>query len=558
MIEIKNLSFTYPGVNEPVLKNINLKVAKGEFVAIIGNNGCGKSTLCKTLNGLIPRFITGEISGEILLDNQDALKMDINEIAQKVGYVYQDFENQIVCPTVYEDASFACMNYGKENYEQSVLDILDICDLTSKKDDYIWQLSGGQLHLLALAGATALYPDILILDEPIAQLDPKHANKIYHILKDLNENHGKTIIVIEHHSEYIARFCKQVVLMKDGTIKWKKPVKQALVRVDELQESNIFPPQITIAAKMLQNQKIVSDQVELPITKEDGLKFFTKKSVLINKATNYPANPSKEAVVEFVNVDLQYQSVKGKPVQILKDFYLDIYKGDKIALIGSNGAGKSTLMKLMVGLLKPKDGKVRICGNSTNKFSAEQLSEYISLVYQNPEDMFIKDSIKSDIEFAMKERKIQNYHEKAQALIKLFNLEDIQDRDGRLMSGGQMRRASLAIGIALNPAILLLDEPTANLDIATRKEIIKTLDILKDIVETVIIATHDMQLVCDWAKRIIVLSAGKIIKDGSRDVVFSDQNVRETVGIEPPEIYKMGEALNIHCYEIDEFVSAYR
>ena len=120
MIEIKNLSFTYPGVNEPVLKNINLKVAKGEFVAIIGNNGCGKSTLCKTLNGLIPRFITGEISGEILLDNQDALKMDINEIAQKVGYVYQDFENQIVCPTVYEDASFACMNYGKENYEQSV------------------------------------------------------------------------------------------------------------------------------------------------------------------------------------------------------------------------------------------------------------------------------------------------------------------------------------------------------------------------------------------------------------------------------------------------------
>lgn len=158
----------------------------------------------------------------------------------------------------------------------------------------------------------------------------------------------------------------------------------------------------------------------------------------------------------------------------------------------------------------------------------------------------------------MKERHIKDYKDRAKKLIELFDLQDIQERDGRLLSGGQMRRASLAIGVALQPSILLLDEPTANLDIATRKEIMRTLDILKDVVETVVIATHDMQLVCDWAERIIVLSSGYIVKDGQRHEVFSDKYVREMVGIEPPEIFKMGEALNIRCYEIDEFVSAYQ
>lgn len=157
----------------------------------------------------------------------------------------------------------------------------------------------------------------------------------------------------------------------------------------------------------------------------------------------------------------------------------------------------------------------------------------------------------------MKERKVENYKVKADELIELFDLKDIQNRDGRLMSGGQMRRASLAIGVALNPSILLLDEPTANLDIATRKDIMKTLNVLKDVVETVIIATHDMELVCDWAQRIIVLNAGTIVKDGTRNEVFEDKFVRNNVGIEPPDIYRMAEALNSRCYSLEEFVTMY-
>lgn len=557
MIKICDLSFTYPMADEPILKNINLEVKKGDFVAIVGNNGCGKSTLCKTLNGLIPRFITGKLEGTILIDGRNAIELDISDLAKKIGYVYQDFENQIVCPTVLEDAAFACMNFGLDDYEERALKILKVCGLENKKNDYIWQLSGGQTHLLALAGATALSSDILVLDEPIAQLDPKHARIIYDVLKDLNENYGKTIIVIEHHSEYIAKYCKNVILMKDGSIKWQLPVREALSRVEELQECSIFPPQVTIAAAKLKEMNIFDSSISLPTTIEEARQLFKSFKYFTDGSKNIFKHPKDEKVIEFKEISLKYKSVKGEPYQLMDHFSLDIYKGDKIALIGSNGAGKSSLMKLMVGLLKPNEGQVYICNKNTRKYSAEQLSEHISLVYQNPEDMFIKDSIRADIEFAMKERKVENYKVKADELIELFDLKDIQNRDGRLMSGGQMRRASLAIGVALNPSILLLDEPTANLDIATRKDIMKTLNVLKDIVETVIIATHDMELVCDWAQRIIVLNAGTIVKDGTRNEVFEDKFVRNNVGIEPPDIYRMAEALNSRCYSLEEFVTMY-
>lgn len=555
MIKIKNLTFTYPGAEKPNLKNICLEVEKGDFLAIIGNNGCGKSTLCKTLNGLIPHFITGDIEGTVRVAGLDTQEQDVGKLACKVGYVYQDFENQIVRPTVLDDASFACLNYAMEDYEDRGKKALAICGLERKTNDYIWQLSGGQKHILALAGAVALSPDILILDEPIAQLDPIHARKIYEVLKELNENHGKTIIVIEHHTEFIADYCKHVVLMKDGEIVWKKEAVEALRQVEQLQESNIFPPQITIAARQLVEQGILQKDTLLPTTIKEGTKVFQGIRYRESRQFFNEQIKSKECVVSFKDVSVEYRAIKGSNEKIMEHFSLDIHKGEKIAVIGSNGAGKSTLMKLMIGLLKPSAGSISIHGEDTKNLSAEKLSKVISLVYQNPEEMFIKDSIKADIEYAMKVRKIPEYEKKTEVLLERFHLTDIAECDGRLLSGGQMRRASLAIGIALNPSILLLDEPTANLDIATRREIMKTLNDMKDTTETVIIATHDMQLVCDWADRIIVLSAGTLVDDGKRNQVFGNKVVTERVGIRPPEIYVMARTLDerAQCYTVEEF-----
>ncbi len=253
---------------------------------------------------------------------------------------------------------------------------------------------------------------------------------------------------------------------------------------------------------------------------------------------------------------IEYRAVKGSNPIIFNDFSLDIYEGQQTALIGSNGAGKTTLLKLMTGLIKPKSGDVFIGDQSTKGRSPENISDTVSLVYQNPEEMFIRDSIREDIEFAMRERKINDYKEKADRLINMFNLQDIRERDGRLLSGGQMRRASLAIGIALNPEILLLDEPTANLDISTRKEIRKVLEGLNNVVTTTVIATHDMQLVSEWAQRIIVLHNGKILADGTREEIFLNKYVVEQSGIRPPEIYLMSKELDpaADCFTVREFL----
>ena len=560
-IEIKNLTFTYPGAQMPTLKQVDVSIEKGDFLAVIGNNGCGKSTLCRTLNGLIPHFITGDMEGDVFIDGKNTKEEEIGTLAKKVGYVYQDFENQIVCPTVLEDASYACLNYAMDNYIEKGKEALRVCGLGNKMNDYVWQLSGGQKHRLALAGTAALSPDILILDEPIAQLDPAHADGIYEVLKELNEKYQKTIIVIEHHTEYITRYCKHALLIKDGSVKWKLPAKEAMRRVKELQESNIFPPQVTIAAQRMEEAGLLPKGTVLPVNIEEGEKIFSL--FLKNKRTGYREKPvmkEHDKLVEFEKVTVKYRSVKGEPPKIFDDFSLNIGKGEKIALIGSNGAGKSTMLKLMMGLIHPESGRVSVKGKLTREMSKEELGHTISMVYQNPEEMFIKDSIRKDIEYAMKVRKIENFEERTNELLEMFRLTDLADRDGRLLSGGQMRRASLAIGIALNPEMLLLDEPTANLDIATRREIMTTLQMLKGITDTVVIATHDMQLVCDWAERIIVLSSGYVIADGTKEEIFADMFVRGKVGIRPPQIYDMGREIGIitPCFTIDEFIEHFR
>lgn len=558
VLEINNLTFTYPGAEEPTLKNINLKVKKGDFLAVVGNNGCGKSTLCKVMNGLIPHFISGEFEGTVLANGVDTQTVEIGDLAKIVGYVYQDFENQVVRPTVLDDASYACMNYAMPDYVDRGRQALINCGLEGKDDEYIWQLSGGQTHLLALAGAVSLEPEVLILDEPIAQLDPKHASLIYGILKDLNERLGKTIIVIEHHTEYIADYCKHVMLLKNGHVEWMLPTVEALDKVEELQTSNIFPPQVTLAAYKLRAQGKLKEDCLLPSTISAGKEVFKYLSFVKNEIEEKP--PLRQDVsVLFQNVSVSYRSVKGEPKKIYEKLNLEIHKGEKIALIGSNGAGKSTLMKLMTGLIKPNEGDIFLRDIAVRYTKPEKLSKYVSMVYQNPEEMFIKDSIEADIAFAMQVRGVEDWQEKTKELLERFRLTELKERDGRLLSGGQMRRASLAIGVALRPEILLLDEPTANLDIATRKEIMRTLKEMEEVTDTVVIATHDMQLVSEWAERIIVLYKGNVIADGNRNEIFGNKDVIETVGIRPPEIFSMGKELHkdAFCYTVEDFIQSF-
>lgn len=557
-VTLRDVTFTYPGATAPTLRHVNLDVAEGEFLAIMGANGCGKSTLCKTMNGLIPQFIVGDLEGEVTVAGVDASTTQIGELARHIGYVYQDFENQLVRPTVIDEASFSCLNFAYDNYIERGMRALELCGLADRADSYIWQLSGGQKHLLALAGAIALEPDIIVLDEPVAQLDPYHAAQTYEVLRELNEKYGKTIIVIEHHTDFIAEYCTTAALMTDGAIAWRLPAHEALRRIDDLASSDVHPPQIALAARELVRVGALPEGTPLPTTVDEGATVFWGVPFVARQREHAPRSTGDPAV-SFRGVNVSYRSVKGDPHQVFSNLNLDIRRGEKVALVGANGAGKSTLMKLMCGLIKPQAGEVRLGETRTRDIGPDELSDRVSLVYQNPEQMFIKDSIRADVEFAMRARGVTDAAERAEALLERFRLTEFAERDGRLLSGGQMRRASLAVGIALDPPILLLDEPTANLDIGTRQEITRLVADLSGVTDTVVIATHDMQLVCQFAERVIVLTGGEVIGDAAPDEVFMDEDVVERSGIRPPEIFQMGRALDCRaaCYTLDEFLACF-
>ena len=540
MLKIDNVNFRYPGQKENTLNGLNIEIEEGTFLAIIGSNGSGKSTMCKLLNGIIPHFFVGDIEGNILVDGIETLKSSVGEVSKIVGYVYQDFENSIVRPTVLDEVSFGVLNYGYDDYKERAIEALEILDLMHLKDSYIWQLSGGQKHLVALASVLATKPKYIIIDEPVAQLDPYHARMTYEKLKLLNEKYNITIIVIEHHTEFIADYCKEVALVKSGVVKWKKDVKSALTSVEELVECNIFPPQVTQLAYNLFGNL----EKKLPITTKEGKEFFNKEELYIDKSRKDNLEQSK-LILELKNVVAGYKDYTKQDKVVIKDMNLKFYEYEKIAIVGNNGAGKSTILKMLSRLVKPISGEICLKGENIVKKSPEEVCNLVSYIQQNPEEMFIDDSIEKDVAYFLKSREIENYEIIVDDILKELNLEKIRTKDARLLSGGQQRRVSLAIGMGMTPEVILLDEPTASLDISSRRELLKLLEILKKYIKISIVATHDMQLVADWATRVIVMNEGKIIFDGCTKELFKNKEVLFKANLVPPQIVELSHELNM-------------
>lgn len=410
VIQLSNISFTYPGDVIPVLEEVSLTVNKGDFIAIVGSNGSGKSTLCKLFNGLIPHYYAGEYTGDSKVCGLATETAAVAELSRYVGYVYQDFENQLVRPTVMDDVMFTPLNYGYKDYAARGERALRMMGLYGVKDAFIWSLSGGQKHLLALAGALAMDPEILVIDEPVSQLDPRHARQIYDILKHLNEDLGKTIIVIEHHAEFIADYCNEVVLMDRGRIKWKRPVREALSSVETLLELGIFPPQVTQAAwhvaypQSPDSQRDHSSKEQLlPITLEEAIHWFAAEERTEVKTLEMPLIRQSETtdtantMILAEDVHLSYRTILKKMQSVLDGVDLQIHSGESVAIVGNNGAGKSSLLKLIAGIVKPTSGYMQVNGQDVRVMTPEKMARHTAYVYQNPEEMFIEDRLKKKL-----------------------------------------------------------------------------------------------------------------------------------------------------------------
>ena len=581
-IEVSDLRFRYPGSPVESLRGVDLRIERGDFVAVVGGNGSGKTTLCKSFNGLIPHFWNGDISGTVRCNGRSTAHRTVGEIARDVGYVFQDFGNQIVRPTPRDDISFGPLNFGCEDWRERTEAVLNDLDIAHIADAQTWQLSGGQQHLTALAGVLALAPDIIVVDEPAAEVDPLRAAVVYDHLARLNER-GITIIVIEHHAELVAKYAKTVVLMSEGQVSWCLPVAEALSRTADLEAADIPAPQVVAAARALVPD-VARGIRSAPLTVEecaeavrealgpardtaaasprlDTAAAGTDRSACTPASASFAGSETDRAepvrgavavaddacrtVAEVRGITVGYQTISGARSTVIDDLDLRLHADERVALVGSNGAGKSTLLSTLAGMRLPRDGSVIIDGQETSRLSPSELAGTVCYLVQRPDQMFLQDSISADVGMFPRSRGLPDAAEITAEVLDRVGLSQVGDRDGRLLSGGQQRRATLAIGLAMRPTLLLLDEPTSSLDLRSRDDVIDMLDALAEHILCSVVATHDMHLVAEWSDRVIVLDHGRIIADTDPIGLFSDRELLDRARLVPPQVTQLGQQLGL-------------
>jgi energy-coupling factor transport system ATP-binding protein len=552
-IVVEDLTFQYPGGDEPVLRDASVTIEPGEFTAVVGGNGSGKTTLCKTFNGLIPHFFEGTFEGSVTVAGTDTRESDVAALSKTVGYVFQDFENQLVQETVRDDVEFAPLNHGLEDYAERATRALETLGLSDLEDRFIWELSGGQQHLVALAGVLAMDPDFIFVDEPAAQLDPRNARETYEQLRWLHEERDKTIIVIEHHSEFIGDYCDEMVLVSDGGVAWKEPVEVGLNRLDDLLAHDIHPPQVTQIAADLPPAAGTRADGRYPVTVDEAAGTFPTAERGIRAAVDGgrqgagddSRHRDGEVLVTLSGVGHGYPTLREGYNRVLEELDLDLYAGDRVALVGANGAGKSTLLRLITGLESPDEGTVIVLGRDTSETLPEVLADDTVYIHQHPEEMFVEDTVRKDVGYYLQNRDAPDVDERVAEILSYLDLEHLADRDGRLMSLGQQRRASLGIGLATDPTIVLLDEPTGSLDLQSRREVTGMLRKAERRVETVVIASHDLQLVAAWANRVIVMGDGDVLADAPPAEVFADPELLARTDLRQPQVVGLSERLGV-------------
>ena len=544
-ITVDDLTFRYPGSDDPVLHNANVEIDSGEFTAIVGGNGSGKTTLCKAFNGLIPHFFNGTFEGTVSVDDTVTVESDVSELSRTVGYVFQDFENQLVQPIVLDDVAFAPKNHGLADYEARAMDALEAVGLADAADRFIWELSGGQQHLVALAGVLAMDPKFIIVDEPAAQLDPHNAEKTYEQLREIQRDTDVGVIVIEHHTEFIGDYCDRLVMVADGDVAWTEPVDVGLNRVEELLDADIHPPQVTQIARELPEADGTLSNGRYPVTVEQAVDALPPVASEASRRAKPDGSGSAECLIRVDDVTHGYPTLREGHKTVLDAFDLELYSGNRVALVGANGAGKSTLLRLLTGLESPDEGTVTVLGDDTNDTLPEELAEETVYIHQNPEEMFVEETVRDDVAYYLESRGAPDADERVDDVIEFLDLEDIADRDGRLLSIGQQRRASLAIGLATDPTVVLLDEPTGSLDLQSRREVTRMLSRSVSRTETVVVATHDLQLVAEWADRVIVLGPDGILADETPLAVFQQPEILAQANLRPPQVIELSDRLGI-------------
>jgi energy-coupling factor transport system ATP-binding protein len=544
IIEFENFSFQYYSQAEPTLHNINLKIYPGEKILIVGPSGSGKSTLGHCLNGLIPFYYTGNAEGILKVKGLETKDLDIFQLSKILGTVLQDSDGQFVGLTVGEDIAFAmendCVPHGEMH--ERVGRVVEMVGMGEWQTSSPYELSGGQKQRTSLAGVLIDNVDVLLFDEPLANLDPATGKTAIEIIDDIHKRLHKTIIIIEHRLEDVLhRDVDRVIVINDGRIIADMNAHD-LVCSDVLTRNGIREPLYVTAMKYADIHVTPAMKPgyiwSLDTTDVNEALRRWNRSVVATIRQNQ--NPS---IIKIDHLSFSYDGVK----TILNDIDFDIREGEMVSIIGKNGAGKSTLSKIMCGFEKEDKGAVLYRGENLKGKSIKERAEYIGVVMQNPNQMISKPLIYDEVALGLRLRKVpeEEIKTRVEKVLEVCGLSPFIEWPISALSYGQKKRVTVASILALNPSILILDEPTAGQDYRHYSEIMDFLQEINKLGITIILITHDMHLMLEYTPRAIVLSGGEMIADTLASVVLTDKQVIEEANLKETSLYHLAQMAGI-------------
>jgi energy-coupling factor transporter ATP-binding protein EcfA2 len=535
------------------LRGVDLEVGEGEFVVVMGPSGAGKSTLCVSLNGLIPNFLRGRMEGEVRIRGRSTREGKVGEFAREVGLVFQDFEAQLFSTNVELEVAFGPENFQVEHEEmaQRVRDALERVRLAGFEGRQPATLSGGQKQRLAIASVLAMEPRILCLDEPTTDLDPVGKLGVFEIAEELRSVDDVTLIVVEHETEETLD-ADRIVILQDGAVVRDRPAREVLRDVELLEESGIMPLGV---ARFFHE---IGAEERLPLTPEEGIEEFRRRSWLVNPERHeelLAADKAREkgygeALIEVEDLSFRYPS----GVAALEGVDLEIRQGEFLAILGQNGSGKTTLVKHFNGLLKPTEGEVRVGGVESVKQGIRRLGERVGYVFQNPDHQIFSDTVFDEVAFGpnIREMEEDEIGERVSEALAAVGLEGRGGEDPFSLTKGERQRVAVASVLAVRPEVLILDEPTTGLDYAEQKRMMGLVRDLNEAGSTIIIVTHTMWVVAEYAHRAAVVQDGRVTLRGSVREVFAREDDLREAALRPPHIVSFGNALGFPVLSVEE------
>ncbi len=532
-IKFDNVTFSYAGSPTPAIKNINLSIAQGEIILVTGPSGSGKTTLCSCINGLIPHYHDGTLTGEVTVGPYNTRKARVGGLASIVGMVFQDPESQIVTNSVMDEVAFGPENFGvpRDEINRRAVDALQATRLLGYEDREPQNLSGGEQQACVIAATYAMNPEIYVMDEPLANLDPAGRAHILKLVIQVAKDRGKTLVIVEHALEDVLPVVDRVIVMKQGEIVRDGPTREVLAAGDI---PHVFKrPDVYRLAEDL-------DLAERPLSAEgfaSGFRSRYKLNTLKLPKNHNGHHASTEPVIEFKNVTFHY-----KPeTPALHDVSLTIHAGELVAILGRNGSGKTTLVRHVIGLQQPSSGTVTVVGKDVATTPTHILAQDVGFCFQNPNHQIVSFNVRDEMTFGLKSHNIDpaEHESRIREALEIVDLTNHLDTEVFDLGKGQKQRLALASVLTLKPRILVIDEPTTGQDPEMIDDIFRIIKRLNELGTTILLITHRIDYAALFARRAIVLQYGRVSYDGHIRNLLENTGLMRENSLDLPEITKL-------------------